>query len=84
MNVSKEFLVPISLVFSLLGAAVSYGAVYNKVDNLEHLVMLEREDRKEDVAQLNRQLQDLNGLLTQLLAANGEVPEGTVALINSR
>lgn len=82
---SKEFLIPISLVFSLLGAAMSYGVVYNKVDNLEHLVTLEREDRKEDIAQLSQQIETLNSLLTQVLASNGEtVLTGDLALIPSR
>ncbi len=77
---SKEILVPISLVFSLLGAATSYGVIYNKVDNLEHLVTLEREDRKEDVARLEEQLTQMNSLLTKALATNGVFTGGEVAI----
>ena len=68
---NKEFLVPISIVFTLLGAAVSYGVAYNKIDNLEALVALEREDRKEDVEEIKNELATTNALLTKLLVENG-------------
>lgn len=67
---SKELFVPISLVFTLLGAAMSYGAMYSKVDSLQNLVELEREDRKEDVAKTNQQVEEIHELLVEVLKKN--------------
>lgn len=67
---SKEMLVPISLVFTLLGAAMSYGAMYNKVDGLQNLVELERSDRKEDISDLKEQVAEVQSLLIEVLKKN--------------
>lgn len=70
---TKDTLVPLSLVFTLLGAAVSYGAMYNKIDQMQTLVENEREDRKEDIAELKDQVTTLNKTVLEYLGKQKDI-----------
>ena len=52
--ISQTSAVSIGLVLTLLGAALSFGVVYNKVDTLENEVAEARKDIKELTASVNR------------------------------
>lgn len=70
---TKETLIPLSIVFTLLGAAISYGVMYNKVDETQKLVEYERQDRKEDIAELKNQITTLNDTVLRYLGEKKDI-----------
>lgn len=76
---SKETLLPLSLVFTLLGASMSYGMIYNKVDSLEKMVMQEREDRKADSDEVKKQLSEIRSAILNGKLSEGEPKDSSLA-----
>lgn len=74
---SRDTLIPLSIVFTLLGAAMSYGMIYNKVDATQELLVLERQERKEDVEDLKQQIAQLNDAVLRSLGEKKDLSLNT-------
>lgn len=78
---SKETLLPLSLVFTLLGASMSYGIIYNKVDNLEQMVALEREERNADYDEMKTQLSEIRSAIISSKLSEVDIDDSSLATL---
>lgn len=78
---SKETLLPLSLVFTLLGASMSYGVMYNKVDNLEQMVAIEREERRADYDEIKEQLSEIRSAIISDKLSEVDIDDSSLATL---